>query len=104
MKDLGVVDGKGCVGGIQQLIQCDVATLPSANPPNPNSPSSDSPIENYALQVDEEFLPFKEDSFDLVLSSLNMHWVNDLPSSLQQVSRIDHMHHDSLLISEVTEH
>lgn len=35
-----------------------------------------------------EHLPFKENSFDAVLSSLSMHWINDLPSVLAQVNRI----------------
>jgi NADH dehydrogenase [ubiquinone] 1 alpha subcomplex assembly factor 5 len=29
--------------------------------------------------VDEELLPFEEDSIDAVVSSLSLHWVNDLP-------------------------
>lgn len=29
--------------------------------------------------VDEEYLPFKEDSLEAVVSSMSMHWVNDLP-------------------------
>lgn len=29
--------------------------------------------------VDEEILPFEENSLEAVVSSLSMHWVNDLP-------------------------
>ncbi len=32
---------------------------------------------------DEEFLPFKDESIDAVLSSLSLHWVNDLPGKKQ---------------------
>ncbi|MDP9195559.1 MAG: methyltransferase domain-containing protein [Pseudomonadota bacterium] len=38
--------------------------------------------------ADEEFLPFRDSSFDLVVSSLALHWVNDLPGTLVQVRRI----------------
>ena len=37
---------------------------------------------------DEETIPFEQQSFDLVLSSLSMHWINDLPGVLSQVNSI----------------
>lgn len=40
------------------------------------------------INCDEEFLPFKNESFDLILSNLNLHWVNDLPGCLAQIKRI----------------
>eukprot|EP01126_Amoeba_proteus_P037728 TRINITY_DN3905_c0_g2_i1.p1 TRINITY_DN3905_c0_g2~~TRINITY_DN3905_c0_g2_i1.p1 ORF type:complete len:224 (-),score=45.40 TRINITY_DN3905_c0_g2_i1:167-838(-) len=33
----------------------------------------------------EEFLPFKEKTFDLVVSNCNLHWVNDLPGAFRQI-------------------
>ncbi len=33
-----------------------------------------------------EFVPYEPNSFDLVLSSLSLHWVNDLPSVLTQIN------------------
>lgn len=33
-----------------------------------------------------ELLPFEPNTFDAVLSSLSMHWINDLPSVLAQVN------------------
>jgi SAM-dependent methyltransferase len=33
---------------------------------------------------DEELLPFAPESFDLVVSNLGLHWVNDLPGALAQ--------------------
>ena len=39
------------------------------------------------VQADEEFLPFAEASFDLVVSCLSLHWVNDLPGTLIQINR-----------------
>jgi NADH dehydrogenase [ubiquinone] 1 alpha subcomplex assembly factor 5 len=33
-----------------------------------------------------EYVPYEADSFDLVLSSLSVHWINDLPSVLAQIN------------------
>jgi SAM-dependent methyltransferase len=41
-----------------------------------------------ALVADEEALPFAAASFDLVLSAMDLHWVNDLPGALIQIGRI----------------
>ncbi|XP_039593821.1 arginine-hydroxylase NDUFAF5, mitochondrial isoform X2 [Polypterus senegalus] len=41
-------------------------------------------IPTHKVLADEEFLPFKENTFDLVVSNLSLHWVNDLPGSLKQ--------------------
>ncbi|KAK5926033.1 hypothetical protein CgunFtcFv8_021637 [Champsocephalus gunnari] len=38
--------------------------------------------------ADEEFLPFKENTFDLVVSSLSLHWINDLPGALRQIHQV----------------
>lgn len=37
---------------------------------------------------DEETLPYEPESFDLVMSSLSMHWINDLPGALTQINHI----------------
>ncbi|KAL9118400.1 MAG: hypothetical protein Q9187_005056 [Circinaria calcarea] len=37
---------------------------------------------------DEEFLPYDENTFDAVLSSLSLHWINNLPSVLSQINRV----------------
>jgi SAM-dependent methyltransferase len=38
-----------------------------------------------AVVADEEFLPLGRESFDLVVASLSLHWVNDLPGALVQL-------------------
>jgi SAM-dependent methyltransferase len=38
-----------------------------------------------AVAADEEFLPFAPGAFDLVVASLSLHWVNDLPGALIQI-------------------
>ena len=40
-----------------------------------------------ALALDEERLPLADDSLDLVLAPLNLHWTNDLPGVLVQINR-----------------
>jgi NADH dehydrogenase [ubiquinone] 1 alpha subcomplex assembly factor 5 len=40
-----------------------------------------------AVVADEEFLPFAEGSFDLIVASLSLHWINDLPGALIQLRR-----------------
>ncbi|MDD9990668.1 MAG: methyltransferase domain-containing protein [Rhodospirillales bacterium] len=37
------------------------------------------------LAADEEWLPFRAGSLDLVVSVLSLHWVNDLPGTLVQI-------------------
>ena len=39
------------------------------------------------LAADEEWLPFRDGSLDLVISALSLHWVNDLPGALVQIRR-----------------
>lgn len=40
------------------------------------------------VTLDPEHLPFEPESFDLVVSPLLLHWVNDLPGALIQIKRI----------------
>lgn len=49
--------------------------------------------------LDEEALPFAEASFDLVVSALSLHWVNDLPGALIQIRRV--LKPDGLFIGTV---
>jgi SAM-dependent methyltransferase len=51
------------------------------------------------MQADEEALPFQEQSFDLVVSALSLHWVNDLPGALIQIRRV--LKPDGLFIATV---
>lgn len=58
---------------ISVLVHCDLATAMARAAGAP------------AVVADEEYLPFRAGTFDLVLSLLNLHWVNDLPGALAQV-------------------
>ena len=44
------------------------------------------PARGPAVVADEEFLPFAPQCFDLVLSAMDLHWVNDLPGTLIQIA------------------
>ncbi|OJV12189.1 MAG: hypothetical protein BGO27_05565 [Alphaproteobacteria bacterium 33-17] len=46
------------------------------------------PEYNNTLICDDEFLPFDEGSFDLIISVLNNHFINDLPGHLIQAKNI----------------
>lgn len=67
------------VRGVERVVQCDLspamARLAAENG-------------QAALAADEEALPFAEGSFDLVVSLLDLHWVNDLPGALLQLRRV----------------
>lgn len=65
-----ILAGRGKVG---RLIQCDLSPVMAA-------------VNGPALAADEEALPFAPQSFDLVLSNLGLHWVNDLPGALVQIN------------------
>ncbi|HVP84370.1 MAG TPA: methyltransferase domain-containing protein, partial [Rhizomicrobium sp.] len=51
------------------------------------APLADNWIETAPGSVDEEALPFAPESFDLVVSVLSLHAVNDLPGALVQIRR-----------------
>ncbi|KAJ4945144.1 hypothetical protein JOQ06_013680 [Pogonophryne albipinna] len=50
--------------------------------------SRQTEIPTHHVLADEEFLPFKENTFDLVVSSLSLHWINDLPGALRQIHQV----------------
>ena len=51
------------------------------------------------MAADEEFLPFAPASFDLVVASLSLHWVNDLPGALIQLRQV--LRPDGLLLASL---
>merc|ERR1719272_1856360 len=42
----------------------------------------------FRVQADEEMLPWRDETFDLVASNLALHWVNDLPGTLTQIKNV----------------
>jgi len=70
------IPAKSAVG---TLLNCDLSPAMSARARATNHQAS--------ICCDEEFLPFKEQSLDLVISNLSLHWVNDLPGAMAQIRR-----------------
>ena len=54
---------------------------------------------SHTLAAVEEMLPFADGSFDLVVSNLALHWVNDLPGTLAQIRRA--LRPDGLLLASL---
>ena len=61
----------------ERYIQCDMSSemLASSRRHNPQLPPH---LEFHQVCVDEEYLPFQQQQFDLVVTNLSFHWVNDL--------------------------
>ncbi|MGE0748161.1 MAG: methyltransferase domain-containing protein [Rhodospirillales bacterium] len=61
-------------GGIETLVGCDL---------------SEAMVRRAGggVAADAEALPFADGAFDLVVSAMDLHWVNDLPGALIQIRR-----------------
>ncbi|MDR3538517.1 MAG: methyltransferase domain-containing protein [Acetobacteraceae bacterium] len=86
------VGGRGIVAPLLrargiQTVSCDLSPAMAARNPAP------------CVAADEEYLPFAEASFDLVVASLSLHWVNDLPGALIQLRRA--LRPDGLLLASL---
>lgn len=85
------VGGRGVVAPLLQqrgiaVVSCDLS-LPMAG------------RNGLPVVADEEFLPFAPASFDLVVASLALHWINDLPGALIQLRRT--LRPDGLLLASM---
>ncbi|KDO32383.1 hypothetical protein SPRG_02860 [Saprolegnia parasitica CBS 223.65] len=74
------------LGGIKKLLQFEFAeNLLLRDVQTPEEVARNAKLPTEYICGDEEFLPFPPHHFDLVISSCNLHWVNDLPSTFTQV-------------------
>ncbi|MCK5168049.1 MAG: methyltransferase domain-containing protein, partial [Rhodospirillaceae bacterium] len=92
----------GCVaknlngrGNIKNLTQTDISPAMVALAEK----TGHSAMTTAGMVVDEENLPFDDGSFDLVLSNLSLHWVNDLPGALIQIRKS--LKPDGLMLASV---
>jgi SAM-dependent methyltransferase len=74
------IGGRGIVAPLLRVrglnvVSCDLSKKMAAL----NGPAS--------VAADEECLPFAPASFDLIVASLSLHWINDLPGALLQIRR-----------------
>ena len=72
------VGGRGVVAPLlrqrgMRVVSCDL------------SPAMAAVNGGFCVAADEEFLPFAPASFDLIVASLSLHWINDLPGALLQM-------------------
>jgi ubiquinone/menaquinone biosynthesis C-methylase UbiE len=73
------LNGKGGIGGIEELVMTDINE--NINDfCNKKYSNNTKHMKTHHLVVDDEGdLPFDDHTFDLIITSLNMHWINDLP-------------------------
>lgn len=71
--------------GIETLVHCDLS--PAMMRAARARPCAVGGPKRAVVVADEEFLPFAEGSFDLIVSCLSLHWTNDLPGALLQARR-----------------
>jgi SAM-dependent methyltransferase len=64
--------------GIELMVQCDSSSAMARQAARNGQPS---------LTAVDDLLPFAPESFDLAVSNLSLHWVNDLPGCLLQIRR-----------------
>jgi len=83
-------EGEGGVGGVRKMVMLDSSDgMLNLNDDNGDDIEGSHRCDSYKLNADEEdILPFPDGTFDLVLSSLSMHWVNDLPELFKEVFRV----------------
>ncbi|KAL9234171.1 hypothetical protein vseg_009070 [Gypsophila vaccaria] len=71
-------------GGIEKLIMMDMSSDMVKLCKDSEKDMPNQNIETTFVVGDEEFLPVKESSLDLVISCLGLHWTNDLPGAMIQ--------------------
>jgi NADH dehydrogenase [ubiquinone] 1 alpha subcomplex assembly factor 5 len=80
----------GGIGGVRKLVMMDSSHDALHHHGDDNFTDEEKErCSTYKLVGDEENkLPFPDGTFDLVLSSTSMHWVNDLPGLWKEIHRV----------------
>jgi SAM-dependent methyltransferase len=76
----------GCHTGTLRRLS-EARNLPGFIVSSDLSPAMTAQASSPRLVADEERLPIADESVDLILSVLSLHWVNDLPGALIQIRR-----------------
>lgn len=92
VQDDAIGGGQGAIGGVRKLVMLDscegMLHRDDEIMENMSQEEKDR-CGTYSLVADEEErLPFPDGTFDLVLSSAAMHWVNDLPNLWREIRRV----------------
>jgi NADH dehydrogenase [ubiquinone] 1 alpha subcomplex assembly factor 5 len=80
--------GDGGAGGVRSIIQCDVSAAAINHIKKLQTQEPSELVKSMAMQCDDESLPFQQNSFDLVTSSMYLHWVNDLPGIFNKIKTV----------------
>lgn len=75
------------LGGVERLVQMDMSNEAMNRCMSSNTSCVVDGRRDVHVVGDEEFVPLREESVDLVISSMSLHWVNDLPGTFAQVYR-----------------
>ena len=83
-------EGEGGIGGVRKMVMLDSSEeMLNSNDDCGYEVEGSHRCNVYKLNADEEdTLPFPDGTFDIVMSSQSIHWVNDLPSLFQEVFRV----------------
>jgi len=94
----GGMKGVRGVGGVRKLVQLDSSAdilhrdddgTGTDNGGGGENTEEERRCGTYRLQVNKEGpLPFPDDTFNLVISSAALHWVNDLPGLFLEIKRV----------------
>lgn len=71
-------------GGVEKLIMMDMSLDMVKLCKEVEKDAIDENVETSFVVGDEEFLPVRESSQDLIISCLGLHWTNDLPGAMIQ--------------------
>lgn len=81
-------EGEGGIGGVRKIVMLD-SSDGMLHLDDDETIEGAHRCDAYKLHADEEdVLPFPDGTFDLVLSSQSIHWVNDLPKLFQEAFRV----------------
>lgn len=71
--------------GVEKLIMCDMSEAMLHRDAHLDA---QFPYKIERQVIDEEWLPFEENSLDCVIAPGSLHWTNDLPGALIQIQRV----------------
>ncbi|KAI3639234.1 hypothetical protein MIR68_002764 [Amoeboaphelidium protococcarum] len=72
--------------GVKELVQYDLDAAILER--DSDISSGNKSIINVTGEMDGVRLPFKENEFNLIVSSMSMHWINDIPGTLNELYRV----------------
>ena len=83
-------EGEGGIGGVRKMVLLDSSDeMLHVNDDDDKDFEGSHRCDAYKLHSDEEEkLPFPDGTFDIVMSSQSIHWVNDLPKLFQEAFRV----------------